>query len=289
MKGDKIFSAVNYSILTFFLIITLYPIVFVVSGSLSDPKAIMAGRVWLFPVDFTLEGYKVVLNYSRVWSGFANSIFYALLGTTINIVLTVMAAYPLSRRDFTGRNAISFIFAFTMWFSGGMIPTYLLVKDLHLIDTRWAMIIPNAMGIWYVFVTKTYFQTNIPIELFESAKLDGCNDIKYLLKVIVPLSGPIIAVISLFYAVGHWNAFFNALLYLNRQELFPIQLVLREILIMNTAQSMIGNLEAQSARELMSELLKNAMIVIVSLPVIAIYPFAQKYFVKGMMIGAIKG
>lgn len=288
-KGDKIFTIFNYCFLTLMFLVTLYPIIFVVSASFSDPKALMAGRVWLFPVDFSLEGYRVVMNYKRVWTGFGNSLYYAVVGTMINVAITIMAAYPLSRKDFFARNKISFIFAFTMWFSGGMIPSFLLIKNLHLYDTRWALIIPGAISVYNTFITRTYFQTNIPDELLESAKLDGCDDFGFLFRVVLPLSGPILAVISLFYAVGHWNSYFGALIYLNKQELFPLQIVLREVLILNTAQDMVGNLDLQSERELMSEVLKNSLIVIASLPVIAIYPFVQKFFVKGMMIGAIKG
>ncbi len=288
-KGDKIFTIFNYCFLTLMFLVTLYPIIFVVSASFSDPKALMAGRVWLFPVDFSLEGYRVVMNYKRVWTGFGNSLYYAVVGTIINVAITIMAAYPLSRKDFFARNKISFIFAFTMWFSGGMIPSFLLIKSLHLYDTRWALIIPGAISVYNTFITRTYFQTNIPDELLESAKLDGCDDFGFLFRVVLPLSGPILAVISLFYAVGHWNSYFGALIYLNKQELFPLQIVLREVLILNTAQDIVGNLDLQSERELMSEVLKNSLIVIASLPVIAIYPFVQKFFVKGMMIGAIKG
>lgn len=287
--GDTIFMVFNYIFLVFLFLITLYPIIYVVSSSFSDPKALMAGRVWIFPVNPTLEGYRVVFNYQKVWTGFYNSFYYAIVGTFINVILTLCAGYPLSRKDFLGRNTISFLFAFTMWFSGGLIPSFLLVKNLHLYDTRWALIIPGAISVYNMIITRTYFQTNIPDELLESAKLDGCDDFRFLLKVVIPLSGPIIAVISLFYAVSHWNAFFNALIYLNKEKLYPIQIVLREVLILNTAQDMVSNMQIQAQRELMSELLKNSLIVVASLPVILIYPFVQKFFVKGMMIGAIKG
>jgi len=287
--GDRIFTYFNYFFLTLLFLITLYPIIYVVSASFSDPKALMAGRVWLFPVNFTLEGYRVVFNQQRIWMGFYNSFYYAIVGTAVNVVMTVCAAYPLSRKDFMGRRSISMIFAFTMWFSGGMIPSFLLVKNLGLVDTRWALIIPGAVSVYNMLVTRTFFQTNIPNELLESAKLDGCDDFKFLAKVALPLSGPILAVISLFYAVSHWNQFFSAMLYLNNEKLFPIQIILREVLILNTAQDISGSLEIQSQRELMSEILKNALIVVASLPVIAIYPFVQKFFIKGMLIGSVKG
>lgn len=288
-KGDKVFTIFNYFFLTLLFIITLYPILYVVSCSFSNPQELMAGRVWLWPGGFTLEGYNVVFHYKRVWDGFANSFFYAVVGTLFNLTVTIMAAYPLSRKDFIGRNAISFIFAFTMWFSGGLIPSFLLIKGLHLYDTRWALIIPGAISIYNTFVMRTYFQTNVPDELLESAKLDGCDDFGFLFRVVLPLSGPILAVMGLFYAVGHWNSYFGALLYLNQPKLFPLQIVLREVLVLNTAQEMVADLDIQSQREQMSELLKNSLIVVASIPVIIIYPFVQKFFVKGMLIGSIKG
>lgn len=288
-KGDKIFNICNNIILFIVFALVAYPIIFVVSASFSSPESLMAGKVWLLPVKPTLEGYKVVLHYTKVWSGFGNSVYYTLVGTVINIFFTVIAAYPLSRKDFWGREVIAFIFAFTMWFSGGLIPSYLLMKSLHLVDNRWVMIIPGAISVWNVIITRTYFQNSIPHELFESARIDGCDDFTYLWKIVLPLSRPIIAVITLYYAVSHWNSFFTAFIYLQRQELFPLQIVLREVLIQNTAQDMVGDLNTASQRELMAEILKYSLIIISSLPVIIIYPFIQKHFVKGIMVGSVKG
>lgn len=289
--GDRAFLAVNYIVLTIFLLIVLYPIVYVVSASFSDPKALMAGKVWLLPVNPTLEAYKATFQYERIWTGFGNSLIYAVAGTCLNIFMTIIAAYPLSRKDLAGRNAITMVFAFTMWFSGGLIPQYLLVRDLGLLDTRWAIILPAALNVWNMIITRTYFQTNIPDELLESAKLDGCNDFKFILKIAIPLSAPIIAVIALFYAVYHWNSYFNAFIYLSDRNLFPLQLILREIILLNQADDILTGFNLQEAenRRYMAELLKYSTIVVSSLPMIIAYPFVQKFFIKGIMVGAIKG
>jgi multiple sugar transport system permease protein/putative aldouronate transport system permease protein len=213
-------------------------------------------------------------------------------GTIVNVIMTIMAAYPLSRPDFKARNIIMGLFAFTMFFGGGMIPTYILINKLGLINNRLVMIIPGALSVWNVIITRTYFQTTISNELLEAAQLDGCSDAKFIIKVVIPLSGAIIAVITLFYAVGHWNAFFNAFIYLNDKKLFPLQLILREVLVLSEIDvSMIAGvrMEEIEAREGIKELLKYSLIVAASAPVLCMYPFVQKYFVKGVMIGAIKG
>ncbi len=289
--SDRIFSVLNFIFITAFMLLVLYPIIFVISASFSDPDAIMSGEVWLYPVHPTLEGYMAALKYERIWTGFRNSLMYAGLGTVINVTLTVMAAYPLSRKDFAGRNIIMFIFAFTMWFSGGLIPTYILVRNLNMIDTIWAMLIPNAVGVWNIIITRTYLQTNIPVELLESARLDGCDDFRFIAKIVIPLSAPILAVISLFYAVAHWNSYFNAFIYLSKRGLFPLQLILREIILLNQADDMLTGFDLADSekRRYMSELLKYSTIIVSSLPVIIIYPFVQKFFIKGIMVGAIKG
>lgn len=288
--GDRIFTFFTYFILSCAMIIVLYPLIYVVSASFSSANAVLSGKVWLWPVDFTLDGYTAVFRHEGVVTGYINTIFYTVVGTAINIVMTIMAAYPLARKDFYGRNIIMFIFAFTMFFNGGLIPTYLLVKDLGMINTRWAMIIPGALSVWNVIITRTYFQANIPDELLEAAKLDGCSDLTFIKSIVIPLSTPIIAVMTLFYAVGHWNEFFNALIYLNDPELYPLQLVLREILVQNEVKpNMILDPELRQRMDNLRELLKYSLIVVASVPVLIMYPFIQKYFVKGIMIGAIKG
>ncbi|WP_284639361.1 carbohydrate ABC transporter permease [Paenibacillus silviterrae] len=288
--GDKIFNIVNYVMLSLFFIAVLYPLIYIISASFSSTKAVISGKVWLWPVDPGLKGYEAVFSNKAIWSGFANSLFYTVVGTMVNVVLTLMAAYPLARKDFIGRNLIMFIFVFTIMFSGGLIPNYMLVKDLGLLDTRWAMIIPSALSVFNVIITRTYFQTNIPNEMLEAAQVDGSTDWQFLTRIVLPLSGPIVAVISLFYAVNHWNSYFSALLYLKDRDLYPLQLVLRSILIQNQIDpSMVMSEEDLVARQGLADLLKYSLIVVATVPVLIIYPFVQKHFVKGVMIGSIKG
>lgn len=286
---DRAFVIGLYVLLTLILAALLYPLIFVVSASISDPSAIMAGKVVLFPVGFTLQAYQAVLDYDLIWVGFSNSLFYTVVGTVVNLAVTILAGYALSRRDLVGRNFFMFLFAFTLLFNGGIVPTYLVVNQLGLINTRWALIIPQALSVWNLIITVTYFRTSIPPELREAAQLDGCNDFQFLARVALPLSTPIIAVLTLFYAVSHWNEYFSALLYLNKQELYPLQIMLRNILVQNQIDFTMIDISAYAARQAMRELLKYALIVVASVPVLLIYPFVQKYFIKGIMIGAIKG
>jgi multiple sugar transport system permease protein/putative aldouronate transport system permease protein len=289
-RPDRIFSICNYLVLTMFLVSVLYPLVYIVSASFSNPTAVVAGRVWLWPVEPTLDGYQAIFRYNTIVRGYLNSIFYLVVGTLVNVAMTILAAYPLSRRDLYGRNWIMVLFVFTTLFSGGLIPTYLVVRHLGLLNTRWALIIPSALAVWNVIITRTYFQVTIPHTLLEAAQLDGCDDSTFLWKIVLPLSGPIIAVNVLFYALGHWNAFFNALIYLTDERLFPLQLVLREILVQNTIDpaAMTDPTELLRKQHL-RDLLKYALIVAASLPPLLIYPFVQRYFVKGVMIGSLKG
>jgi len=287
--GDRLFLFAVYVFLTFVLLIVLYPLVFVVSSSFSSPLAVSSGRVWLWPVDFSLRGYQVAFSNPQIVTGYANSLYYTIFGTLISVTLTVLIAYPLSRRTLWGRNAIMLFIVFTMIFFGGLIPTYLVVKDLGMLNTRWALLIPQAVAAWQVIIARTFFQVSIPEELAEAAELDGCSDLRFLWSVVLPLSKPIIAVLVLMYAVGQWNAYFDALLYLKSADLHPLQLVLRSILILNTTAS--GSMEASVMveRQQMADLLKYSLIVVGSLPVLLIYPFAQRYFVRGMLIGSVKG
>jgi putative aldouronate transport system permease protein len=289
-QGDKVFNIVNNIFAFLLFIIVLYPLVYVLSASFSSPNALISGKVWLLPVEFSIAGYKAVIEYKSIWIGYANSLLYTVVGTVINVVMTIAAAYPLSRKDFRGKNVIMMVFAFTMIFSGGMIPTYLLVRNLNMLNTRWAMLIPGAMSVYNVIVARTYFSTTIPDELLEAAKIDGCTDFQFIRKVVLPLSGAIIAVITLFYAVGHWNNFFDALLYLSDKEKFPLQIFLREILLMsNAASDLTMNVADATQRLYLNELLKYSLIIVASAPLLIAYPFVQKYFVKGVMIGSVKG
>lgn len=291
-RSDRIFNIFNYSILTVILVIVLYPLIYIVSSSLSSSRAVVSGSVWLLPKGFNLEGYEAVFSHKQIVSGFMNSLFYMVVGTLTNILFTMLAAYPLSRKDFFGRRIFMFIFVFTMMFSGGLIPTYLLVKDLHMIDKRIVMIIPAALSVWNVIITRTFFMSSIPDELLEASQIDGCTDFQFVLKVVLPLSSSIIAVNALFYAVGHWNSYFNALIYLKNPKLFPLQIILRDVLIRNEIdpnQLAMYDVKDAMAREALKVRLKYSLIVVASVPVLCIYPFVQKHFVKGVMIGSLKG
>lgn len=288
--GDKIFIVLVYVFLSAIMIAVLYPLIYVVSASFSDPQAVISGEVVLWPVDVTLKGYRAVFKNPKIITGFANSLFYMVAGTTVNLIMTMLCAYPLSRKEFTARNKIAALFVFTMYFSGGLVPTYMVVSKLGLINTRWAMIIPSAMSTYNMIIARTYMVNSIPDELYEAAQLDGCSPFKYLLKVIVPLSKPILAVLALYYGIAKWNNYFDAMLYLNDAKLQPITVVLREILIQNQIDpTMLTDASALAKLQGMAELLKYSVIVVASVPVLAIYPFVQKYFVKGVTIGAVKG
>lgn len=286
---DRVFMFINTAALTVIVLIILIPLIFIVSASFSSPEAVIAGKVTLWPVDFSLQGYTTVFEHKKVWDGFGNSLFYTFFGTIFNVAMTIIAAYPLSRQDLVGRRFITMAFIFTMLFSGGLIPTYMVVRDLGLLNTRLAMILPTGIGIFNLLITITFFRTTIPPELIEAARIDGANDFRAFGSIVLPLSRPIIAVLALFYAVNHWNSYFSALIYLHDQGLFPLQIVLREILIQNSIDaSMLVDIEDLVAREGLRELLQYSLIVVASVPVLIIYPFAQKHFVKGMMIGSVK-
>ncbi|GMK38613.1 sugar ABC transporter permease [Paenibacillus sp. CCS19] len=287
--GDRVFLAGIYAFLGLILVIILLPLLHIVSASFSSPMDVTSGKVWIWPVHPTLAGYSAVFHNSQIWLGYWNSIIYTVLGTLISVIMTIMIAYPLSRKSFYGRNVLMLLIVFTMLFSGGMIPLYLVIKQLHMIDTRWALVIPQALAVWQVIVARTFFQSTIPDELAEAADLDGCGDINFLIRIVIPLSKPIIAVMVLMFAVGQWNAYFDALIYQKSQSLFPLQLVLRNILILNSDAGNTTDLQQMLARQGMKDLMKYSLIVVASLPVLIIYPFVQKHFVKGMMIGSIKG
>lgn len=288
--GDRLFDTINHVLLLLLLALVLYPLVFVVSASISDPSAVLNGEVWLWPKDLTLTGYQKVFTNQDILRGYLNTIVYTIIGTCVNLVMTVMAAYPLSRKDFYGRNAVTALLVFTMFFSGGLIPAYLLVKNLGMVNTMWALIIPNAVAIWNIIIMRTFFQQSIPVEVQESAQMDGCGNIRILLRIVLPLSLPILAVMTLFYSVAHWNAFFNALIYLTDRSKYPLQLILREILIQSNMQEMIQTNEESLAKSIMeAESIKYAVVIIANLPILMLYPFLQRYFVKGMVIGAVKG
>lgn len=288
--GDRIFMGINYLFLVLVLIIVAYPLLYIVSSSFSSSRAVTSGQVWLLPVDFNIKAYISIFKSTQLMIGFYNTIFYTVAGTAINVTLTVMLAYPLSRRSFYGRGAIIIFMMITMFFDGGLIPTYLLMKDLQLLDTRWAMLLPGALAVFQVIVARTFFQSSIPDELREAAEVDGCKDIRYLVSVVLPLSKPILAVMTLMYAVGHWNAYFDALIYLRSENLFPLQYVLRNMLILNAADpAMLANTSQQMRDQGFEQVLKYALIVVASIPILMMYPFVQRHFVKGVMVGSLKG
>ncbi|WP_256758622.1 carbohydrate ABC transporter permease [Cohnella sp. WQ 127256] len=287
--GDRLFMIGIYVILFVILIAICYPLIYVFSSSISSPAAVTSGRVWLWPVDISFKGFKVLLNTPEVTTGYWNSLFYTVFGTIISVALTIMIAYPLSRKSFFGRNFLMIMITFTLIFSGGLIPTYMVVKEMGLIDSRLALLIPNAIWVWQVIIARSFFQSSIPDELFEASEIDGCSDIRFLRSIVVPLSMPIIAVLVLMYAVGQWNAYFDALIYLKSANLFPLQLILRSIIIQNNSAGGMMDAMKMVERQQLAELLKYSLIVIATLPVLVIYPFVQRYFVQGMMVGSVKG
>jgi putative aldouronate transport system permease protein len=287
--GDNIFDLVNVILSVCILLVMAYPLYFVVIASFSDPAAVNGGKVWLWPSQITLEGYKRVLNDSRVWTGYKNTIIYTVLGTLISLFFTLPAAYSLSRKDLAGRNVIMMFFVFTMFFSGGLIPTYLTVNGFKLTNTIWVLIIPFSVNVYNLIIARTFFSSTIPRELLEAAMLDGCGNFRFFMSVVLPLSKAIIAVIGLYCAVGQWNQFFLSLIYVRDDKLQPLQMVLRNILLQAKVRENSASLANTSDLQRMSDLMKYSMIIIATAPVMCFYPFIQKHFAKGVMIGAVKG
>ena len=290
-RSDSAFYFANYLFLFLCFLVVFYPIWNVIMCSLSSPQEVIAGRVTLWPRKFNINAYQQIFNNKMLMNGYKNSITYTVAGTFINIVMTLALAYPLSRKDFVGRGAITALFVFTMIFSAPLIPSYLNIRRLGLIDTFWVMVIPGAISTYNMIIARTFFQSSIAEEMIEAAELDGATDMKILTKLVLPLSKAVIAVLVLYYAVGHWNTYFSALIYLNTETKFPLQLVLRTILTnAQQLQEMADSIsDADSARLALVEVMKYAIIVFGSLPVLMLYPFVQKYFVKGVMIGSLKG
>jgi putative aldouronate transport system permease protein len=289
-RGDKIYLFCVYSILSIILVAVLYPLIYIVSCSFSSANDVQAGNVWLWPVNPTLLGYQAVFENDQVVRSFFNSVFYALAGGLVSVALTIMIAYPLSRRYFTGRRIVIWMLLFAFVFNGGLIPFYLVVKDLGLLDTRWSMILPSALGIFQVFLAKTFFQTSVSSELYDSAQLDGCSELQFLVRIVLPLSYAIVAVLFLLYAVSQWNSYFNALIFLNDQSKFPLQITLRSLLIVGQNAFATGSSSSEEMVRVMAmnTLLKYSVIVVATVPMLLIYPFAQRYFVKGVMLGSLK-
>ena len=286
---DRILTLMVWLLLLLIFLVIIVPILFIVASSFSDPGAVSAGKVFLWPVDFSLAGYRVIFQSSYIMRGFYNSVVYTLLGTVISVTLTLIAGYPLARKELKIRGVVMFLFTVTMFFSGGMIPTYILIKNLGMLDTIWALVIPTSISVWNLIITRTYFQSTIPGEVQESASVDGCDDFTFLIKIAIPLAKPILAVNVLLYAVGHWNSYFNEMMYLSTNTKFPLQLVLREILVNMGTAGMTLDVTKQLEMQETKYLLQYSSIIVGSVPVMLLYPFVQKYFVKGIMVGAIKG
>ncbi len=276
------------------LTIILWPLIYIVSASLSDPLLINQGKIWLYPKGINLNGYVRVFNNSEILIGYWNSILYTVFGTALNLFMTFTAAYPLSKEGLVGKKFFMIFLTVTMFFGGGLVPTYLLINSLGMRNTFWVMVIPGAVSVWNIILVKTYLTSQIPGELYESAKIDGCSNIKLLYKIVIPLSKPIIAVMTLFYAVGHWNAYFDALIYLSNRKLYPLQMFLSEILVRSQiSDSMMrtasGNMESMARQALIADQIKYCVIIVSSIPMLILYSFVQKYFIKGIMVGSLKG
>lgn len=288
-SSDLFMQIFVITLVVILLIVVMYPLIYVLSCSISDSQAVNSGKVILWPIGFSLNGYKLVFSYKKIWVGYANTIFYTVVGTLLNLVLTTCAAYPLSRKFF-GHKLVMTLFLIIMFFSGGMIPNYILMSNLHLTNTRWAVLLSGALSVYNMIIMRTFFQNSIPRDLLEAAKIDGITDIGYLLRIVIPLSKAIFAVITLYYAVAHWNSYFSAMLYLRKPELYPLQMVLRSIL--NAGKIDPGEMDDPEMLRMLLEsqdLMKYALMIVSSLPLLVAYPFVQKFFKKGVMIGSVKG
>ena len=293
-RGDVIYDTVIFIILTFIFFIVAYPLYFVIISSISDPIEVSAGKVVLTPVGVTLDGYTEVFKTKTVMRGFRNSLIITVMGTCINLLVTIPPSYALSRPHFSLKRPITLFYIVTMFVGGGMMPTYIIIRDTGLLDTWWALVLPGCLGVYNMIVARTFFKTNIPLELMEAAKLDGCGNTKFFIYIVLPLSGAITAILCLYYGVGHWNSYFSALMYIQKRELWPLQLELRNILVLNTniqTKQVMTEAELLEKRRLeaLKEMMKYSLIIISSIPVLIIYPFVQKHFVKGVMIGSVKG
>lgn len=294
-SSDRIFNIIIYLIVVIVLIAVLYPLVYIISASISSPTAVNSGKMWLFPKDITFEGYQIIFKNKDIWNGYLNTIIYTLVGTMVNLIFTIPAGYALSRRELPGRNVIMKFILVTMFISGGLIPSYLLITGLGLKNSMWALILPGAVSVYNLIVVRTYFQSNVPEELIESAIIDGASFFRIFFEIVLPLSKPILAVMALFYGIGHWNQYFGALLYIDDRKKYPLQMILREILVIqdmssNPNMSVSGEMaQFLYSQQQLAQVIKYGVMIVSTLPIILIYPFLQKYFVKGVMIGSIKG
>lgn len=288
--SDLLFDLFNYFVLALAALLVLYPLYFIAIASFSDPDAINAGHVILKPIGLNTLGYSRIFADAKIWTAYKNTLIYTVFGTALNVFMTMIFAYPLSRRNFSGRKPLTFLMMFTMYFQGGLIPTYILMQNLNLYDTRWVMILLPALTVFNVIIARTNIRNTIPEELYEAASVDGCSHFRFLFGIVFPLSKTLIAVLILYYGVAHWNEFMNGLIYLRDESLYPLQLVLRGILVQNQASAdMMGDIESMLEQQKAAELIKYGLIIVSAMPVLILYPFMQKYFIKGVMVGSVKG
>ena len=287
--SDILFDAIITVIGLLIFVIIAYPLYFVILASFSDPIQVASGQVWLYTNKVTTLGYQEVFKNARIWSGYKNTIVYTVVGTAIHLAVTLPAAYTLSRKDLLLRGPLMMLFTITMFFSGGLIPTYLIYKSYRMLDTIWVMVLPGCIGVYNMIIARTFFQTNIPGDLLDAAQIDGCTDFRFFFQIVLPLSSAIIAVIALYNAVGVWNSYMDALIYLRSDAKLPLQLILREILIINASAEATMSGTGEDVLSTMRDQIKYCVIVVSTLPLMVVYPFLQKYFNKGVMIGAVKG
>lgn len=287
--GDRAFNIVNAIVMTLITVVIVYPLYYVLLASITDPVIVNSGKLLFYPESPYFEGYARAFDYAPLWTGYGNTLKYTVVGTAVALLCTIPAGYALSRMDLPGRRVIMFLFTFTMFFSGGIIPLYLVIKSLHMYDTIWAIVLPVAVSAYNLIVCRSFFDTGIPTEMLEAARIDGCTDFKFFFRIVIPLSSTIIAVMCLFYATALWNKFFNPLMFLSGKENMPLQVVLRDLVLMNQATSMTNNAEEIAMRQKLVEQLKYCIVVLAAAPLLIVYPFLQKYFAKGVMVGAVKG
>lgn len=289
LNNDKIFRVIVYIILIFISVVILYPLYYVLLASITEPSVVGSGKLLLYPEAPYFEGYLEALKYTPLWTGYKNTIMQTILGTAVALAITIPAGYALSRRDIPGRKGLMFLFTFTMFFSGGLIPLYLTIRQIEIYDTIWGVILPVALSVYNLIVCRSFFESGIPEELLEAAKIDGCSDFAFFFKIAVPLSKTIIAVLCLFYATGLWNQFFYPLMFLGSEDKMPLQVVLRNLILLNQASSMTTDVQVAMERAKLAQQLKYCVVVVSAAPLMAVYPFLQKYFAKGVTIGAVKG
>ena len=289
-RGDRAFDIACYAVMAIALVLSVYPLYFMVIASVSSPEKVMTGKVLFLPVDLSFKSYENVFAHKDIMNSYGNTILYTLVGTAINLSLTLTAGYVLSRPRFIGRKFMTMLFTFTMIFNGGLIPTYFVIKDLNLLDNFWVMVLPGAVSAYNLIITRSFMMSTIPGELYEAAVIDGSDHVTFFTRIVLPLSGSLIGVIGMYYAVEHWNAYFNAMIYLNTKSKFPLQIFLREILVAGSVDpEMAADAENEAAYAQLADLLRYSLIIISTAPIMCVYPFIQKYFVKGVMIGSLKG